>query len=244
MRGNMTNNNFGAFGLYELAYRGVMLNKKDFINVDFNVSDETKMKVEKILNDLKGIELEYFDVNNFSDVIYEKYPIIDDKVGVIDFSYKPIFKYNKKNENASDYIDRFRNFDIDSLPLMEIAQFLKLKVEKSNHIKPFGTYIHREKKIVLGTDYAPIFIHELAHAIDFHLSKPIYEENYNELVAELSTVLLCTIYNIPINIPYAMLYLELYSTLEINGTKMVNRASEIVECVKMIKEQIKCKNNI
>ena len=147
------------------------------------------------------------------------------------------------NENVSDYIERFKNFNLDNLPLIEIAKFLKLKVEKSNQIKVFGMYIHNEKRIVLGTDYAPTFIHELAHAIDFNLSEHMYEKNYSELVAELSTILLCKIYNIPLNISYSMYYLDSYSSLEINGKKMVNRASEIVESVKIIKEHIKSKNN-
>ena len=230
----MENTN-GDFGLYGLIYRNAMSYKN--ISFDTNISDDVNKKVIDLIMDLQSIESKDISEIKFSDVIYEISPEVDIKSGVIKFCYKPRFS-NKINENISDYIDRFKNFNVDDLPLIDVARLLRIKVEKSNIIDVFGKYIPNENKIILGTDYVPTFIHELSHAIDFHLSDYIYERDYSELVAETSTILLCKIYNIPINISNSISYLDSYSSLEINAKKMICRVSEIVECIKIIKENI------
>ena len=229
--------NTGNFTIYEIVHREAIFTKKRIINV--NISDTTNKEVKNVLNDLKSVESKNGTYGiSFSDVIYELSPKIDEKTGAVRYDYEPFLINNKLGGNVNDYIKRFNEFDIDKLPLIEVAYFLKVKVEKSNQIKALGRYIPNEKKIILGTDGARTFIHELAHAVDFALDDLFYEENYTELVAELSTIVLCKLYNIPNNVSYSKNYLDCFSSPEIDVKQLIHRVSEIVEGVKMCKEII------
>jgi len=95
------------------------------------------------------------------------------------------------------YYNRFKNFNIKKLPFIEITEYLKIKVYKSNRHRDLGTYYHNSNSIMIGTDYLPVFIHELAHAVDYNLKKYEYKSiDYSEWIAELSQIVLCEIYNI------------------------------------------------
>jgi hypothetical protein len=95
----------------------------------------------------------------------------------------------------------------------------------------------------MGSDYEPTFIHELVHAIDHILPNYEYELCYNELIAELSTIILCKAYNIPIDIPYSLYYLNMYPNSEVNIHKIINRVALIYETIKKCIKNIKSKNN-
>ena len=60
----MNNNYFEEFGLYELFYRGIMLDKKEIINLDINISNDTNIKVMNILKDLEYKNSKYIDEKN------------------------------------------------------------------------------------------------------------------------------------------------------------------------------------
>ena len=237
----MVNTNIRDFSLYELLYRNAMFSKNEDINFDINISDDTSKKVMNIIADLQSLESKEMNELKFSDVVYEIFPKVD-ATGVLRFNTEPIFANNNAIGNVNDYIDRFRNFNINNLPLIEVAKLLGIRVEKSNQIDKLGTYRPTENRIILGTDYVPTFIHELAHAVDFHLSETTYEKHYSELVAELSTIILCKIYSIPIILSYSMYYLDSYTSSDINSKQLLNRVSEIVESIKKLKEYIQSKN--
>jgi hypothetical protein len=99
--------------------------------------------------------------------------------------------------SENEYYNRFNNFNINKLPFIEITEYLKIKVYKSNRHRELGTYYQRSNSIMIGTDYLPVFIHELVHAVDYNLKKYEYKSiDYSEWIAELSQIVLCEIYNI------------------------------------------------
>jgi hypothetical protein len=133
-------------------------------------------------------------------------------------------------------MNRFKKFDINNLPFIDVAKLLGIKVKKASNIKPYGEYIVEDKKIILGSDYIPTFIHEFVHAIiyitDIKFILILYGEMYNvyeEFVAEFTAVVLCKIYNININIPYSIHYIKTYLDNFENG--IPDDIIKVVECI-------------
>lgn len=236
----------GDFDIYELFYRNYR-NGCLKINIDIsvqNISENTVKNINKVINDIKSIEPKDKEESKFSDVTYNKIPIFDKKTNIlIAYEYVPIFVNGKRKGDPTEYIARFKRLHINNLPLIEIAKYLNIKVEKSNNLKSFGRYNSTEHKIIIGSDYEPTFIHELVHAIDHVLPNFECELCYNELIAELSTIVLCKAYNIPIDIQYSLYYLNLYANSEENIHKAIDRVSLIYETVKNCMKNIKRKNH-
>jgi hypothetical protein len=231
---------------YKLVYRNY---KSDCLkmSIDTNaqyIPEGTVKMINKILSDIKTIEPKYSDKKAFSDAVYTKIPVFDKKTNILmTYDYVPIFAIRNKGD-PNDYIKRFIRFNINNLPLIEVANYLNIKVEKANNMKEYGIYNSDERKIVMGTDYEPVFTHELAHAIDFSFLPSFeYEFHYNEIIAELSTIVLCKTYNIPIDIPFSLYYLEAHSYLKSNLHKAINRVALIYETIEECKTNIKSKKN-
>jgi hypothetical protein len=239
--------------LYELTYRNYKKSENSMPNTDsvpytnINISAETTKFVLNTLNDLQHFKPNIKDIETivkgeikFSDVISNVLPVFDKETHNLLYKYEYILG-NEKNDSPYEYIERFKKFDITSLPLFEVARYLKIKVEKSNLLEPYGRFIHSENKIILGSDYAPTFIHELAHAIDYILENS-FEEYYlehitafNEIVAELSAVVLCRIHNITLNLAQSWAYLDGYIHFEMNENNMKN----VIKRVTLICEYVK-----
>jgi hypothetical protein len=136
--------------------------------------------------------------------------------------------------------NKIRNFDINRLPLVDVARYLKIGVFKSL-IPLLGQYDPEYRIIHLRSDDAHTFVHELVHAIDFILPNQNTRSFYMELVAEFSTAVLCKIYSIPNNISDSKYYLERYYTSEIdtiNNINIINRVIDIVDFVRRCKKAI------
>ena len=238
----MDNNGIGDFDVYEIMYRDAMLSKNSI--PDKNIADDTVEEVDNLLSFKVNFPEDISnytpmkDVLVFSGVKYELFPKIDDKTSEIGYYHKPVFK-KKLNGNASEYIDRFNKFNINNLPLIEVARFLRINVVKSNQFdEALGQFNPYENKIVLGTDYIPVFIHELAHAVDYALPGQIVEKNYMEVVAEVSTVVLCKKYSIPINDFDSLYYCLNYKTSGITLEQMILRVSEIVKSIEIWRKNL------
>jgi hypothetical protein len=182
---SMTDNE--KFDLYELVYRnyksGCLKTGID-INVQYDsyISEDTIKTVNETLRYLKDIEPKNRDRIRFSDVRYNAMPVFDKKTNILMTSeYVPIF-VRKREGNPNELIERFKKLNINDLPLIEVAKFLNIKVEKSNNMIPLGTYHPVEHKIVMGTDEdeGSVFTHELSHAIDHILPDYEYEASYSE----------------------------------------------------------------
>ena len=259
--------------IHELIYKDIIISKKmNFTNaleLDMSIFENTREKVNEIFERFLSVKSKNTTEEiHFSDLIYDKCPIIERETNIVNYIYKPILNNKNTNENIDGYINRFKIFDINKLPLIEVANELKIKVEKSNTLKSLGVYIHNEKKIVLASDYAPTFIHELVHAIDFILPERINENGFSELVAEISVVILCKLYSIQNDDSYSMSYLNSYATfttfrknnddsysmsyldsyatstaLRKKCQKLIERVMQIIEYIKKCKDKITSKNN-
>jgi hypothetical protein len=236
------------FDLYEFVYRnyksgclkvGIDMN----VQYDSYISEDTIETINETLRYLKNIEPKYRDRIRFSDVRYNAMPVFDKKTNILMASeYVPIF-VRKGEGNPNELIERFKWLNKNDLPLIDVAKYLNIKVEKSNKLTPFGEYHPAEHKIVMGTDEGRTFIHELSHAIDHILPDFEYEASCTEIIAELSTIILCKSYNIPIDIPYSLYYLRGYTNNKTNIHKVINRVALIYEAVKEIKKAIGGRNN-
>jgi hypothetical protein len=144
-------------------------------------------------------------------------------------------------EASIGYEERLGDFDINNLPLIDVAKYLKVFVFKS----PIGykaIYEPDYMAIYIGSNCSKkTFMHELAHAVDHILPKLNYRTSYIELVAELSAVVLCKIYSIPFSISRAKYYLDELcgsQTDNINNANMINRVVEVVDCIRRCKTAI------
>jgi hypothetical protein len=174
---------------------------------------------------------------------YKKWNIYDKYIPASRYGKMNIFKFIYKS------LKEYRNININILPLIEVAKYLNIKVEKSFKLRIAGQFLKKKNKIILCVDYAPVFIHELVHAIDYILGNPFekyfidhHARSYHELVAALSTFILCKSYNISIDIPHLLAYLNNYFNQEIDIPKIIERASLICNYVNICVEYINIKN--
>jgi hypothetical protein len=240
----------GNIDFYELFYRNYK-NKGNNVDIEINnISTDTKYTVKECLYELRTIEPNDFDEIKFSDVTYTEFSVFDKNNIFSGSNYIPVFVNENKNIDPVEYINRFKKFDINNLPLIDVAKFLGIKIEKSSNIEPYGKYIPKENKIILGSDYILTFIHELVHAIIHFISDRcilfyLYDSKYNEFIAEFTAIILCKIYKINFNISYSMYYIRMYCDDFENGIPddIINRVEIICEFVKYIKKLLKNKNN-
>jgi hypothetical protein len=238
-----------AFDFYEFIYRDHIYSN---CFLDVKTSEETEAYIKKLSNELLLFKSRAAgDEINFSDVIFDAVPVINGEENRLTYEYVPRLTNGNTGADVNEHIKRFKNLDIKKLPLIDVAEYLNIEVEKSRgiftsfmdvYINPVGVFKSRERKIILGSDYEPTFIHELVHAIDsLLLSNYEYNEFLSELTAEFSTIVLCKAYNIKIDISASLRYLDNYSFGfdYISSMTLFERVSLIYECVKAIKNDIK-----
>jgi hypothetical protein len=156
--------------LYELAYRNYQLFEKKkpskLVNIsDLVISENTIKNIKIVLRELQHT-IPKNDRINISDIEINTRPVFDENNNLI-YRYDYLVINGNKKGDPYKYLENFNRFNIDNLPLIEVAKYLNIKIEKSYTIKAYGMYIHNEKKIILGTDCARTFVHELSHAVDF-----------------------------------------------------------------------------
>jgi hypothetical protein len=239
--------------------RNYYSHKDKIPNTNITVSEKTRKSVIDTIEVLTHTEAKWRNKINFRDVFYNVVPIFDEKTHNLPFWNEYKYIGESKEINPNEVFERFNKFDINTLPLIEVAEYLKIKVRKSSKLKTLGSFYHKTKKIILGTDYPPVFLHELAHAIDFIFQESpesleyeknlddvkgyiiLYMDHFSELLAELSAVVLCKIYNIPIDLSSAKYYLNHFSNYDINVKDLITGVSEICEYVNKCVENIENK---
>jgi len=250
--------------LYEMTYSNHKRfgNKKPDTNI--KITKETYQSVMNIIMELEHIEPKDKDEIIFSDVICNILPVFDEKTHNLSYRNNFMFVDGNKEGNPNENAERFKKLDINTLPLIEVAKYLNIQVEKSNLLELYGEFDSIENKIILGSDYILTFLHELAHAVDRilgrtyidelmpkyseyigtkYLDEELYYECYEriiELVAELSAVVLCKKYNIFIDLSYSKYYLGLHwsSVIDINYIEIIKRVALICEYVNKCVENI------
>ena len=130
------------------------------------------------------------------------------------------------------------DFDINSLPLIDVVKQLKVDVIKAS-VRGRASYNPVHKTIEIGGNRSKqTFLHELAHAVDDIL---LYRKDitwFEETVAELSAVVLCKTYSIPFSISHSKCYLVKYipTWIWIYTTERINAINRVVEIVDYIKQ--------
>jgi len=225
--------------LYELSYRNYKINNINKPEKNISASKEITKSILNVLGSIyKNPSVVIKEEINFSDIICNLMPVFDEETQNISYKYEYIIDNGFKDKNPIEYIERFKKFDVNTLPLIDVAKQLNITVEKSSILnRAYGRFIPAENKIVLCTDYVPTFIHELVHAIDHNLGNTFENyylddiRNFDELVAEASSLVICKTYNIKIDESYTLNYLNNYSSSKINSHDFINRVMLICEYV-------------
>jgi len=152
------------------------------------------------------------------------------KICFFDLYFKERLKSREKLSRKNRFLVRYKQFNIHNLPLIEVANYLKIKVEKAIISKECYAYYNKNNRIiVLGSDCAQFFIHELAHAIDHILPGHKVDYHFIEIIAETTSILLCKIYCIPCDLIFSKNYLIYHARRSFFHTKEVmERVTQII----------------
>jgi antirestriction protein ArdC len=126
-------------------------------------------------------------------------------------SYKemPVFRVEDTEGKPLDYEERIKALDVESLPLIEVAKSLGVKVEAGlTDGGAAGWFQKSTKKIRLGSANPIVFLHELSHAIDDALPDKSSSYAFNEVVAELSAAFLASLYGVKFDIALTQGYIK------------------------------------
>lgn len=128
----------------------------------------------------------------------------------------PVFRVEDTEGKELLYQKRMREFSLDALPLIEVARALGVTVEKQLLASAAGCFNPARKTILLSCSSPQVFLHELSHAVDSHLGnagKADDKEAYalGEVVAELSSAFLASLYNVPCDIDNTRAYIKSWS---------------------------------
>ncbi|GHV85522.1 hypothetical protein AGMMS50230_11300 [Spirochaetia bacterium] len=218
----------------------------EYITNKVNAAANKDILLEKIIKEINfSVNNEYKQDFIFSDAEYIKVAVFKENQNgtrnIIDFIYEPKILNKNVTINPSDAIKKYNDFDINNLPLIEIAQFLNITVTKLKSNENYGSFSSKNMTITLRTDLPCVYLHELSHAIDYLLGQnDNTDKNSNEVVAELSTLYLCKKYNIQNNDENSIAYINSYK-----GNITLSKNDEIITRVKNIYYFImECKSEI
>jgi antirestriction protein ArdC len=132
----------------------------------------------------------------------------EDRETLKGFKAMPVFRVEDTEGEELDYQKRIAEFDPESLPLIDIARSLGVTVSAGLTGEASGFYAPALKAIIMGCDDGQVFLHELSHAVDRAL--PGYKDDYafKEVVAELSSAFLASLYGAGVNIDNTTAYIQ------------------------------------
>ncbi|GHU30189.1 hypothetical protein FACS1894172_02900 [Spirochaetia bacterium] len=146
------------------------------------------------------------------------------------FKLMPVFRVEDTEGAPLDYETKIKSFDVSSLPLIEVAKSLGVTVAAGLTLDCAGSYRPKTKHITLGSTNPQVFLHELSHAVDYTL--PNRKENdyaFGEVIAELSSAFLGSLYGVKVDIGSTKAYIESWS-----GKGHV--AFKVMEALKRVEE--------
>jgi antirestriction protein ArdC len=125
------------------------------------------------------------------------------------FKEMPVFRVEDTEGAPLDYEERIKALDVDSLPLIDVAKSLGVKVEAGlTSAGVEGWFRKSTKQIRLGTANPVVFLHELSHAVDNALPDRSDSYAFNEVVAELSAAFLASLYGVKFDIALTQGYIK------------------------------------
>jgi len=102
------------------------------------------------------------------------------------FKAMPVFRAEDTEGDELDYIIKLREFDPDSLPLIDVARSLGISVSAGLTGDAGGWFCPSKNSITMGSNSGHVFLHELSHAVDQALPGKNLDYGFNEVVAEMS----------------------------------------------------------
>jgi hypothetical protein len=125
------------------------------------------------------------------------------------FKLMPVFAVEDTEGEPLEYEERMNRLKVEALPLIDVAKRLGVSVKTGLMFDDSAaSYSHRNKAITLGTANEQVFLHELSHAVDNELPGKKNDYAYNEVVAELSSAFLGSLYGVNINIDNTKAYIN------------------------------------
>jgi len=146
------------------------------------------------------------------------------------FRCMPVFRVEDTEGKELDYQQTLNAFDPSKFPLYQLAVSMGVKVAGGLMSYAYGSFSPDSKQIKLGTDDPTTFLHELSHAVDNQLPGKSEDYAFNEVVAELSSCFLCTLYNLPHHEQHTKAYIQSYqgrASVAFQIMKAVDRVLEI-----------------
>jgi len=131
---------------------------------------------------------------------------------LVGFKTMSVFRVEDTEGDALGYEAAMRSFEVKSLPLIEVASSLGVEVH-TGLVTPgcSAIYSRKKKEIILGTDNPQTFLHELSHAVDAALPERNEDYAFGEVVAELSSCFLGSLYGVPVDFDSTKAYIANYA---------------------------------
>jgi antirestriction protein ArdC len=124
------------------------------------------------------------------------------------FKAMPVFRVEDTEGKELDYEMRLREFKPDTLPLIDVARNLGIEVKPVLTYDKGGFFLPGENVIGMGSNNHRTFLHELSHAVDFLLPGKVDDKEYGEVVAELSSAFLGSLYGAQVELENTVAYIQ------------------------------------
>jgi antirestriction protein ArdC len=124
------------------------------------------------------------------------------------FKAMPVFRVEDTEGKELDYETKLKEFDPESLPLIDVANALGVKVRAGLTGTAGGWFDPSTNTITLGSNNQRTFLHELSHAVDNILPGKKDDYAFNEVVAELSGAFLGSLYGAKLEIDNTTAYIQ------------------------------------
>ena len=221
---------------YHTGWYAPLITLKEKGMFAFTITNMAKRIKTPIVED-RGFACELYTNTKSGDYLPEAYY---EAVAIILAPLMKKQKYPFVNKLCNTKYIENNHSDIKTLPLIEVAKYLDIKVERIKTEEFAGEFYYPQNNILLNSSDIGVFIHELAHGVDYVLGNS-YEEyyledtrNFDEVVAELSTIVLCKTYNIPFDYFNSISYLNDFNALFLEKNDLLERVSLICEYIKTI----------
>jgi antirestriction protein ArdC len=164
-------------------------------------------------------------------MVYKEKIDDDEKKDVLKgFKAMPVFRVEDTEGEELDYQVRIREFNPEALPLIDVAHSLGVSVSAGLTGNASGYYSDTQKVIMMGCNDSQTFLHELSHAVDHALPGHSDDYAYGEVVAELSSAFLASLYGADCNIDNTTAYIQSWAGKGHVAFKVVD-ALERVEAI-------------
>ena len=154
------------------------------------------------------------------------------------FKLMPVFRAEDTEGEPLDYEIRLKEFDPESLPLIEVARQIGIDVQPALTGNAGGWY--GDGKIAMGSNSHRTFLHELSHAVDGILPGKSSDRDLNEVIAELSSIFLGSMYGAQIEMENTIAYIQSWAGrghVAFQLMKAVGRVEEIYRYIAAAKEK-------